>query len=283
MSSPTAPVEANRAIGTVAILRAFVTRELWTAVLQRTYAALGLGLVVVVVGIAWAGGGVHAGYVPTILDLLTPLELLVPVAAMAFGYRAVLNDERRGELDVLGTYPVSSWHVVVGIYVGRAIGLVVAVSAALLFVMIVVSVTEASRPLFYATHTGADSVGLYLRFVVLTVLFALVLLAVAVAISALVSTTRTAIAAVGLSAFVLLIGADLALVYGLASGIIGESSLVNSLAMSPLSAYRGLVLETSVATASGTGPQTAAPLASLLGLAVWWVGALGLSALAAGR
>ena len=283
MSSPTesansnevsAAAEPNRTPSAWAIVRSVIRRELSTVVVSKTYVLMWTGLVGILLGIAWFGGGIHSGYVSTIIDLLTPLELLIPVVAFAFGYRAILDDERRGVLDVLRTYPVSAWQVVTGVYVGRAIGLAVVISTALSFLMYPIFLTEAHRPLFYATHTGADSPGLFLRFIVLTTCFALVMLAVAVAISTLVGTARTAVAVAGLALLGILFAADIAIVFGLSRGFIAEASLVNSLAISPLSAYRGLVLETTVAVTAGTGPRTASPVASVIGLAAWLLGSL---------
>jgi ABC-2 type transport system permease protein len=239
----------------------------------RTYVGFWFVLVAVFLGIMWFGGGM-VGYVSTVIDLLTPLQLLLPIVAFAFGYRAILTDERRGILDVLRTYPVSPWQIVGGVYLGRAIGLVAVLSTSLLFLMFPILVTESYRPVFYATHTGPDSPGLFLRFVVLTIYFALVMLAVAVAISALVSTTRTAIVAVGMTLFVVLFLADIALVFGLARDVFGEAALVAWLPLSPLSAYRGLVLETTISVTADAGPETASPIASAVGLAVWGIGSL---------
>ena len=271
--------ETDRSPSAATTLKRLVRRELSTALRLRTYVGLWFGLVGVFLGIAWFGGGMQVGYVSTIIDLLTPLELLVPVVAFAFGYRAILDDERRGILDVLRTYPLPSWQIVVGVYLGRAIGLVTVLSTALSFLVFPVFVTEAYRPLFYATHTGPDSPGLFLRFIVLTACFALVVLAISIAISALVSTARTAIMAVGLALFALLFLADITLVFGLSRGLFEEASLINWLAISPLSAYRGLVLETTVAVTAGTGPRTASPIASVVGLCVWGIGSLAIAAI----
>nr|WP_233710703.1 ABC transporter permease subunit [Natronococcus pandeyae] len=246
-----------------------IVRELRTVSRTRTFFVLSAALAAVLAGIAWVGGGVRAGFVPTVVDLLTPLELLVPIVAVAFGYRAILGDRRRGELDVLETYPVTPREHVVGVYVGRAVGLLAAVVVPLALVGGAVFVAREEPLGRYASHAGADSPFLFARFVVLTVLFALAILAVALAISALVSGTRSALALAVVALVVLLVGLDLALVYGLAAGFLGDSSLVYSLAVSPLSAYRGLVFESAVITASGTGPQTASPVASVLGLVVW--------------
>ena len=265
------------------VVATIVRRELWTVVRTRTFLLLGFALTAVLLGVAVLSGGLRAGYVPTAVDLLTPLELLVPVVAVAFGYRAVLGDEQRGELDVLRTYPVSPWQIVGGIYLGRAAGLIAAVTLPLAFVGVAVALTEREASILYATHTGADSPLLYLRVVLLTILFALVLLAVALAISAIASTARSALALGVVALVVLLVGADLALVYGLSSGIVPEESLIHALALSPLSAYRGLVLETAVVVAAGTGPQTAAPLSSVIGLLVWGVGSLAVATAALRR
>jgi len=276
----TGAAETPASIGT---LSAILRRELSTAVLTRANLGLWIGFVAVLLAVAWFGGGMRVGYVSMIIDLLTPMELLVPVIAFVFGYRAILADEQRGVLDVLRTYPVRPWQVVVGVYAGRAIGLVVIVATALSVLVYPVFLTEAYRPVFYATHTGSDSIGLFLRFIVLTVWFTLVALAIAVAISALVGTARTAVAAAGIAAFGLLFVADIALVFALSRGLVAESSLASSLAISPLSAYRGLVLETTVAVTAGTGPRTASPLASAVGLVAWWLGSLLVATVAVGR
>lgn len=256
------------------VLRRLVRRELATAMRPRAYIGVWFGLVGVFLGIAWFGGGMQAGYIPTIIDLLTPLQILLPIVAFAFGYRAILTDKRRGILDVLRTYPPSPWQIVGGIYLGRAIGLVAILSTALLFVMFPIFVAGSYRPVFYATYTGPDSPGLFLRFIALNIYFALVMLAVAVAISALVSRTRTAIVTVAMVLFLILFLADIALVFGLSREVIGEAMLIEWLPLSPLSAYRGLVLETTVSVADGVGPKTASPLASAAGLAVWGIGSL---------
>ncbi|MFB1064684.1 ABC transporter permease [Natrinema sp. H-ect4] len=246
-----------------------VVRELRTVSRTRTFVVLGAALAAVLVGIAWVGGGVRAGFVPTVVDLLTPLELLVPIVAVAFGYRAILGDRRRGELDVLDTYPIAPRELVLGVYVGRAVGLLGTVVVPLLLVGGAVFVGREEPFSRYASHAGADSPILFARFVALTALFALSILAVSLAISALVSGTRSALALSVVALVVLLVGLDLALVYGFTNGYLADSSLVHALAVSPLSAYRGLVFESAVVTASGTGPRTASPVASLLGLASW--------------
>lgn len=256
------------------ILASFVRREVSTVMVTPGYFVLCFALVVVTTAVALVGGGVEAGYLSTVVDLLTPMQLLVPIVAVALGYTAVLGDTRRGELDVFRTYPVRAWHVVVGVYLGRVLAVAVAVGVPLVLLLGPIAVTDTPRLPMYATHSGVDSPFLYLRMVVLTLLFALVMVAVAVAISALVSTTRAAIAAAGIALFTLLVGLDLGVAFGFSLGLVGESGLTSAVAVSPLGAYRGLVLETAVVVTEGTGPQAASPLASTIGLLVWGVGAL---------
>ncbi len=260
-----------------------IRRELKTVIRTPTFALLTAILTAVAVGIAWFGGGVRAGYVPTTVDLLTPFELLVPVVAVAFGYRAILGDRRRGELDVLATYPVTGRELVVGTYLGRAIGLVAALAVPLTIVMVAIVASGDDLIPVYATHRGADSPILFVRFAVLTVFFAATILAVAVAVSAIASGTRSALALAVVLLIVLLVGLDLALVYGFTAGLVGDSTLIHSLAISPLSAYRGLVLETTVSVAAGAGPRIASPVASVVGLCVWTIGSLAVAAWAIER
>ena len=257
-----------------ALVGSVLRRELFTVILTPTVIVLGLLTTAIVAGLAVVGGGYQAGYVAVVVDLLTPLQLLVPVLAVALGYNAVLSDQRRGELDVLRTYPLRPWQFVAGIYLGRAAGLAAILAAPLLVVLGLTAVGGTPRLPMYASHAAGDSPGLYLRMVVLTVAFGLVVLAVAVAVSALVSAARTALIGGGLAVLFVAFGFDLAVAYGFSLGVIGDAGLMQALAVSPLSAYRGLVLETAVLTADGTGPQTAAPAASALGLAVWGVGSL---------
>ncbi|MFP8953756.1 ABC transporter permease [Natrialbaceae archaeon A-arb3/5] len=254
-----------------------VTRELKTLARTRTFSLLGVTLAAVLLGIAWVSGSVRAGYVPTVVDLLTPLELLVPVVAIAFGYRAIASDEQRGELDILDTYPVTARELVFGVYIGRAVGLLAVIIIPLGLVASATAYLHEEPIELYATHASADSPILFVRFIVLTALFALAVLAVAIAISALASGTRGALGLSVVTLVILLVGLDLALVYGLASGYIGDSSLVDAIAISPLSAYRGLVFETVVVTAAGTGPRAASPISSVLGLTVWTIASLAAS------
>jgi len=256
-------------------LFAVAGRELTTVVRTRAFLVLAGGFAAIVGALAWTAEAV--GYVPLVLDLLTPVEVLVPALAVAVGYRAILGDRERGELDVLRTYPVSRSTYVLGVYLGRASALVVAVAVPLLAVALLVPLFGGVGTTVIASHGAADSPVLYLRFVVLTAAFALVLAAATTAISAAATTTRTGLAlAVGLG-LALVVGLDAGIVAGLAAGVVPETALGALLGLSPNSAFRGLVL----ATVVGGGESTAASSAAgVVGLLAWLAGSLGLATLA---
>lgn len=254
---------------------AVVDREVRTVARSRALWVLGLGFALVVVGLAWAGG--PAGFVPVVLTLLTPLEVLVPALALAVGYRAVLGDAQRGELDVLRTYPLARRELVLGVFLGRGAALLVAVVGPLLVAGALAAVLGGAKSTVFATHGGADSVWLYLRFVVLTGGFALVALSVALVVSTAARSLRGAIALGAAAAVVLVVGLDLGVVAGLAGGVVPEGALPWLLSLSPNSAYRGLVLQTVVGAVGPTGVETAPLLANGFGLALWLVGALTLA------
>lgn len=251
----------------VARLFAVSDRELRTVLRTRAYAVLAVGFAVLVIGLAWTSGA--TGYVPLVLDLLTPVEALVPALALAFGYRSVLGDERRGELEVVRTYPLSRWGYVLGVYLGRAAALLVVVLAPLAAAAVFVPLVGGAQSSVIASHAGADSVLLYLRFLVLTAGFTLVVLSAALAVSTTATDVRAAIA-LGVALLVaLVVGFDFGVVAGLAAGVVGDADLQYVLALSPNSAYRGLVLETVVSAVSTRATRAAAPLANVLGLLLW--------------
>lgn len=252
-------------------LFAVVGRELTTVLRTRAFLALAGGFAAIVAVLAWTAGA--AGYVPLVLDLLTPVELLVPALALAFGYRTVLGDEESGELDVIRTYPVSRSTFLLGAFLGRAAALLVAVLVPLLAVALLVPAFGGVKTSVIASHAGTDSPLLYLRFVVLTAAFALVVTAVALAVSTTASSSRAAIAVAVAFGVALVVGFDAGVLAGLAGSVLPEGALRFVLALSPNSAFRGLVLETVVGGVETDAPS-ASPVASIVGLALWLAGAL---------
>jgi ABC-type transport system involved in multi-copper enzyme maturation permease subunit len=241
-------------------------RELSTVVRTRGYLLLSVGLLAVFVGVLRSGGGIDGGYVPTAVDLLLPLELLVPIVAVALGYRAFSgeNDDR----SVLRTYPVSDRSLAVGVFAGRFVGLSAIVGTPLAIVGLVISQVGGPPSLVFATHQGVDSPVLFVRFIALTIGFGAAVLAMTMAASVLVRTSRAALAA-ALAVLVLVVaGGDLLTLTGLTAGVLEDDLLGTALGLSPNAAYRGLVLELVVGVATDRSGSIDIPVA-VAGLAGW--------------
>ena len=257
-------------------LLAVAQREFDTVVRTRTYAGLAavFGLIVVVLP---ALGGL-GGYLPLVLDLSTPVEVLVPVLAFGFGTWTVLADAQGGELDVIRTYPVGRGTYVVGAFLGRAVGLLVAILVPLALLGVATPVVREPATSVLASHGTVDSPTYYARFVALTCGYALVTLALAMAVSSLARSRRTGAAAAVLAVLAVVLGFDLVVVLGVAEGLVGPGTLPFALAASPTAAFRGLVLATATGGLLETGPPAANAAASLVGLLAWLVAGLGVAA-----
>lgn len=251
-----------------------VWRELQTVVRTRSYLLLSVGLLAVFVGLL-RGGGFGGGYVPSAVDLLLPLELLVPLVAVALGYRAFSGDN--DDRPVLRTYPVSTPALVAGVFAGRFVGLAGIVGGPLAIVGGIVSLTGRPPSRVFATHGGIDSPILFIRFITLTLLFGAVVLAMAMAVSVLVRSGRAALAAALAVIVAVIAGGDLLALVGLTSDLIEDDLLGTVLAASPNAAYRGLVLETVVGVAIDRGEAIDAP-AAVVGLVGWLTVSLGVVA-----
>jgi len=262
----------------LAVGRALLDRELHTAARTRSYYLLGLAVGGILLGLTFGGGGAATGYIPTVVDLLLPLELLVPVVAIAIGYRAIPSDLDRGELAMLDTYAVSPATYVGAVYLGRAVVLSAVVGGALVAVGTVVAITAAPDTGVFATHTGVDSPILFGRFLVVTLLFGNALLAVVLLASVVVATTRTAIVAAIGAVLVVVVGGEAAILLGVLDGLLGETTVRIALGLVPNSAYRGLVFETVIGVLSAGESGYASPLVSVVGLLLWTAGSLGAAA-----
>jgi ABC-2 type transport system permease protein len=268
---------------TVQATQAVVARELLTVFRSRSYWVLLAGVLAVVFGMVSLGGGPEAGYLPTALDLLLPLELLVPAVAVALGYPPIVGDAGRGELEVLETYPLPAWGYVVGTYVGRAIGLVALVGVPLSLLAVYVSLTVDPAVTTVATHQGVDSILLFGRFGVLTVGFALTVLAIVLAASALAWSRQVAVVFAIAVFGIVVVALDVLLLRGFAANVIGADVLTTALALSPTSAYRGLVFETVLSPAQTPEVRNSNVLASGLGLLAWAVVSLWIATVAVER
>lgn len=248
-----------------------VDREFRTVFRSRTLLALAGFVVLIVVSLAGAATGSPGGYVSLTLDLLAPIELLVPVLAFSFVYRSIQGDHERGELDVMRTYSLSRIEYLAGVYLGRIAGLLVVVIGALVLAGIVASLGAVVPVSFLATHSAGDTPLVFVRFVVLTAVYTLVVSSLAVAASAVARRTRDVLAlSVGLLLLVA-IGLDLLLVGLLSAEAVTQGNLHVFLGLSPASAFRGLVIETAVTPALAEAPPVAAasPLINIVGLTTW--------------
>ncbi|SDE77627.1 ABC transporter permease subunit [Halorientalis regularis] len=247
-------------------------REFTTLLRTPTILVLALGFVVVVAGFVVAAG--TGGYLPLILDLVAPMEILVPLLAFAFGYRAIQSDADRGELETIQTYPVRRLSFVGGVFLGRLAGLlpVVLVSLGLSAAAVVFAPGDAVSVV--VRHGTVDAPVLFLRFATLTVLFTAVALAVAVAVSAAARSAREALAIAVVLVIALVLGFDATIVAALSGGLIGPDALGTLTALSPNSAYRGLVYTLAVGDVYTRSAPTPSLVAGVAGLTLWFVGAL---------
>lgn len=254
-------------------------REIRTVLRSRWALALAAVFVLVVMGITYLGNGYERGYVPTIFDLLTPLELIVPLFAIALSYRSILGDATRGELDILRSYRLSPSAHVLGTFLGRAMFVTTTIIIAMTVVGVVIALTPPETVRVFATHEVADSPIFFARLVVLTVALALVFLSIGLAISALTTSTRAAVAVVGSVLLLVFVGFEFAVVQGLEIGFIPDGLVSMVLGLGPTSAFRGLVLETAVTIDPGAETAAASTSASTLGLLGWITLGLGLATL----
>ncbi|GAB6878387.1 hypothetical protein JCM17823_06610 [Halorubrum gandharaense] len=225
-----------RGVGTV------FRRELATVARTPGYAILAIGLLVVLGGLVAVGGGGETGYVPAIVDLLLPTEVLVPLLSVVLGYRALLGDTDTGELAVIRTYPVTTASYVFGVLLARTVALFAIVGVPFVLVGIFVWLTAAPDTGIFATHTGVDSPLLYVRFLTFVALLGVTYLSISAAVSALASSRRSAIALGVLVIIAGVLGGDLALLRALGDGTT-PSAIPARLALTPNGAFRGLVFE----------------------------------------
>jgi ABC-2 type transport system permease protein len=256
-------------------------REFVTVLRTPMLLLLGGGFVLLMAGISWLGA--TGAYLALVLDLLTPAEVLVPVLAFAFGYRALLGDRESGELETIRTYPIDSGGYVAGGYVGRAVVVLAVVLLGLFGSAVFVPMSQERQLSVIASHATVDSPTLFPRYVLLTALFALVVLAVAILVSAAARSTRGGLALAAGAVLTLVVGLDSALIGSLTGGFVSADGVTALLAVSPNSAYRSLVFALSVAPTGVNVPPGPTVLVSTIGLAGWLLASLGVASLLAWR
>lgn len=121
-------------------------RWIWTVsllVLAATLAIAFLGAAPVGVVGAHGGGAILA----SILNLAV---YLVPLLALVMGAGAIIDEKRRGLLDLILAYPVSSGEYFLGTFIGYALALAIALIASFVPTGIVLRATSGIDPAQYA-------------------------------------------------------------------------------------------------------------------------------------
>ncbi|RXK49223.1 ABC transporter permease subunit [Halorientalis pallida] len=254
---------------------AVAQREFATVFRTRLLVVLSVGFVGLIAGVAWLGAS--PAYLALSFDLLTPLEALVPVLAFAFGYRALLGDRERGELARLRTYPLDHRLYVLGVYLGRAVGLLGVVLVGLSTAALVVPLTGTESLTAVAIYGTVDSPALFLRFLILTAVFALVALALALLVSAAVRSTWNGLALATGAVLALVVGLDGALVGTVTATLPAPDVTATLLALSPTSAYRSLAFALVFAPGGVTVSGGSTAVIGALALGSWFVGSLALT------
>ncbi|RLM63990.1 copper ABC transporter permease [Halorubrum sp. Atlit-8R] len=251
-------------------------RELVTVRRTPGYAVLAAGLLVVLAGLVAVGGGGATGFVPAVVDLLLPAEVLVPLLAVVLGYRSLFADAASGELSVIRTYPVSATGYVLGVLLARTVALVALVGGPFALVGAYVWLTAAPDTGIFATHAGVDSPVLFVRFIALVVPFGAAYLALSAAVSTVATSRRSAVALALLALLGGVLAGDLAVLRSLSAGA-SPGGIAGSVALSPNGAFRGLVFEHVIGVAfapEGGFVETGRAVASLVG---WTVGGTAVS------
>lgn len=257
-------------LGAVGAIGTVFRRELATVLRTPGYGVLAIGLLAVLGGLVAVGGGGATGFVPVIVDLLLPTEVLVPLLAVVLGYRSLLADAASGELAVIRTYPVGVGSYVLGVLLARFIALLAVVGVPFALVGAYVWVTAAPDTGIFATHAGVDSPLLYLRYLAFVALLGAAFLSLSAAVSAVASSRRSALALAVLALVAGVLGGDLALLRSLAEGT-SATAIPARIALTPNGAFRGLVFEhvIGVAFAADDGVvDTGRALGSLVGWTV---------------
>lgn len=229
-------------------------RELVTVRRTPGYVVLAVGLLIVLGGLAAVGGGGGTGFLPAVVDLLLPTEILVPLLAIVLGYRALLTDTTSGEFAVIRTYPVSTVDYVLGVLLARIAALVAIVGVPFALVGLYVWLTAAPDTGIFATHSGVDSPLLFVRFLAFVLLLGTAYLSLSAAVSALASSRRSAIALGLLALLVGVLGGDLAILRSLSGGA-SPGEIPGLLALTPNGAFRGLVFEHVIGVAFAPGGE----------------------------
>ena len=232
-------------------------RSHWLLALLVLFIGFGAMLVI------FSGARVGPSGVERVLSSIANLAMyLVPIAAMAYGFDAIVGRNEHGWLASLLVLPLARWRVVGGIFLGRAGILTIGVAIGFLVTGGLVQV-----------YIGAVPWGIYAMFILATIAVALAFLAIAVAISALAPSKTYALGIVLLVWMWFILIHDLLSLGFIARFDLGERVLSGLILANPAGTYRVIALE--LLGAGGVGGYAA--ILSNLGLsrAVLFAGLIG--------
>lgn len=233
-------------------------RSRWPVALTGVFLAFALGLT------TFSGAAVAPeGFARVVASIGMLTVYLVPLAALAYGFDAVVGDEESGWLPVLLALPVSRTTIILGTFLGRATILTGAII-----------IGFGIPGLLLLGEYGTAGWGAYVWFLGFTTLLGLVFLSLGVLASAVVADKAHAL---GLA---LLAWAWFVLVHDLLSfGVIAafslaEHAIIGMVLLNPTGLYRVLVLgELGASGTGGFGSVTTAvgihPWLLVCGLLVW--------------
>jgi Cu-processing system permease protein len=199
-----------------------------------------------------------------VVSLAALATYLLPLAALVFGFDAVVGAEERGWLDIVFALPVSRGRTVVGAFLGRALTLATATIIGF----------GAGGVLLFSTATAVDG-GLYATFLVASVTLGLGFLAVGVLVSSVVEEKTHALGAALLVWVWFVFGHDL-VALGLVAGFKLPDAALSALVLTnPVGVFRVLVLSAVDVTGGGLAAVVADSALSvpvLAAAALAWVG-----------
>ncbi|MDS0277463.1 ABC transporter permease [Halomicroarcula sp. S1AR25-4] len=244
---------------------AIASREYRLAVRSRWAAGVALLFAlfsgaVVQFGATAVGPGRFGAVVATIAELGV---YLVPLAALAMGYDAVVGAHERGSLELLFALPVSKARVVAGVYLGRA--------GVLAGAMLLGFLPGALLTLWYV---GVAGIGTYAATALAAVLTAWAMLGVAVLLSTVAAEKTHALgAALAVWLWVALLH-DLVALGAVAGLDLGGRAVAAAVLLNPVDCFRVLALAQVDVVAGGFGSVLAAAGLStptVAGALVAWV------------
>jgi ABC-2 type transport system permease protein len=163
--------------------RSVARKDVRDAIRSRSVIALGALFVLLFLGVVALALQADDGEFADFVRFGAPVvALLLPVVALAVGYKAILNERRTGTIVLSLSLPHSRRDLLAGTFVGRALVLSVPIAAGLV----------PAGLLGIVLLGGIGEAGSYLGFTVVTVLYGLAFLGLAIAISTSTESSRRA-------------------------------------------------------------------------------------------